>query len=125
MAKWQLDLILDQALNYIKNNTTQIVVCKAQPADYTGATVTHKLALKSGLTSSDFTGPSDGVVSGRKLIVNQQASIPITASNDGTHIALCSGSVLLYVTTNTLKGLVSGDTVTVPAWNIEFADVTP
>lgn len=122
--KWQNDSILDAALDYIKNNVTQLAVCSAQPTTYAEATATYKLALKTGLTSGSFTGPADGDTNGRKVTVNQQASITVDASGNATHIALCSGSVLLYVTTCTSQALTSGNTVTVPAWDIEIADAT-
>lgn len=132
MAKWQNDLILDSACDYIKNNVTQEAVCSAQPTTYAEATTTYdggaskyRLALKTGLTSGSFTGPANGDTNGRKITVNQQATITVDASASATHIALCSGSVLLYVTTCTSQALTAGNTVTVPAWDIEFADVTP
>jgi hypothetical protein len=120
--KWQNDLVLDQALNYIKNNVTQLAVCSAQPASYAEATSTYKLALKTGLTSGSFTGPADGTPDGRKLTINEQAGIAVDASGDATHVAICSGTVLLYVTTCTQQTLTSGNTVTVPAWIIRLAD---
>jgi hypothetical protein len=122
MGKLVDDSVLDGALNIVKNGATQLSVCNAQPTTYTQATVTYKLALKTGLTSGSFTGPANGDTSGRKLIVNQQATIAVDASGDATHIAICSGSVLLYVTTCTTQTLTSGNTVTVPAWDIEIAD---
>jgi hypothetical protein len=124
MAKWQNDLVLDAALDYIKNNVTQEAVCSAQPTTYAEATSTYKLALKTGLTSGSFTGPTNGDTNGRKITVNQQASITVDTGNTATHIALCSGTVLLYVTTCTGQVLTGGNTVTVPAWDIEIADVT-
>jgi hypothetical protein len=124
MAKWQNDLILDTALDYIKNNVTQEAVCSAQPTTYAEATSTYKLALKTGLTSGSFTGPTNGDTNGRKLTVNQQASINVDASGDATHVALCSGTVLLYVTTCTTQTLTSGNTVTVPNWDIEISDAS-
>lgn len=122
MAKWQNDSMLDAALDYIKNNTTQLCVCSAQPTTYAEATATYKLALKTGLTSGSFTGPANGDTSGRKVTINQQATIAVDSSGTATHVALCSGTVLLYVTTVTSQSLTAGNTVTVPAWDIEIAD---
>jgi hypothetical protein len=124
MAKWQDDIILDTALNYVKNNVTQESVCSAQPTTYAEATSTYKLALKTGLTSGSFTGPANGDTNGRKLTVNQQASINVDTGGSATHVALCSGSVLLYVTTCTTQVLTSGNTVTVPNWDIEISDAS-
>ena len=121
MGKWQNDSMLDAALNYIKTNGTQLSVCSAQPTTYAEATSTYKLAIKT-ITSTDFTGPANGDTSGRKITVNQQASITIDSGGTATHIAVCSGSVLLYVTTCTSQVLSAGNQVTVPAWDIEIAD---
>ena len=124
MAKWQNDAMLDAALNYIKNNTTQMAVCSAQPTSYAQATSTYKLALKTGLSGSSFTGPADGDSPGRKITINEQANVDVDASNDATHVALCSADTLLYVTTCTTQTLTAGNKVTIPAWKIELADVT-
>jgi len=122
--KWQNDLVLDASCDYIKNNVTQEALCSAQPTTYAEATSTYKLALKTGLTSGSFTGPANGDVNGRKITVNAQNSVTVDASGDATHIALCSGSVLLYTTTCTLQTVTSGNTANIPAWDIEFGDVT-
>jgi len=124
MAKWQNDLILDAACSYISDNTSQIVVCSDQPTTYSEATTTYKIASKTGLTSGSFTGPANGDTNGRKLTVNAQTTDNATASASATHVALCSGSVLLYVTTCSSQAVTSGNPVSIPAWDIEFADVT-
>jgi hypothetical protein len=124
MAKWENTIILDQALNYILNNVTQEAVCSAQPASYADAVTNYKLALKTGLTSGSFTGPAAGSPNGRQLTVNQQAGITVDTGGTATHVALCSGSVLLYVTTCTSQSLTSGNTVTIPAWKITLGDVS-
>lgn len=118
MAKWQIDLMLDQALLYISGNATELYVCTSQPADRAAAIA----ASLTGATAPTFQAPANGDVSGRKLTVDAKADIAITASGDATHIALCSGTDLLYVTTSTLQTLGSGGTVSVPAWDIEIED---
>ena len=118
MAKWQIDAMLDAALAYISSNATELYVCSDQPT-------TRGEAISLGLTGAatpSFTGPSNGDASGRKLQVDEEAAISVTANGNATHIALCSGSALLYVTTCTQQALTAGNTVTVPAWDIEIAD---
>ena len=118
MAKYQIDAMLDAALAYISSNTTELYVCSSQPTD-------RATAISTGLTGAatpSFTGPVNGDTSGRKLTVDQEPDIPITGTGDATHIALCSGTTLLYVTTCTTQALTSGGTVTVPVWDIEIAD---
>ena len=124
MAKTVHDDVLDGALNIIKNGVTQEAVCNAQPLTYAEATATYKLALKTGLTSASFTGPANGDASGRKLTVNQQATITVDTGGTALFVALCTATVLYYVTTCTSQVLTAGNTVTVPAWDIEIADPT-
>ena len=105
-------------------HTTEIYLCTAQPADRAAALATD-VANKTGLISGDFTAPANGDASGRKINVNAQNGITAIATGDATHVALCSGTVLLYVTDHTLQGVTSGNTVNIAAWDIELADVTP
>jgi hypothetical protein len=125
MGKLVDDSVLDAALNLIKNNATQLIVCKDTPTTYDNATATYDLATKTGLTSGDYTGPANGDTNGRKLTINQQSTITVNHDGTATHVALCgTASVLYYVTTCTSQVLTAGNTVTVPAWDIEIADPT-
>jgi hypothetical protein len=118
MAKFQIDAMLDAALSYISSNSTELYICTAQPTDRANAIATSLIAA----ATPSFQAIANGDVSGRKLEVDQEPDIPITASGDATHVALCSGTLLLYVTTCTSQALTNGGTVTVPAWDIEIAD---
>lgn len=120
MAKWQNDAMLDAALDYISTNATELYVCTGQPTDRANAIA---LAL-TGAATPTFQANADGDVSGRKLEVDEVADESITGTGTATHIALCSGSALLYVTTSTSQALSSGGTVTVPAWDIEIEDAS-
>jgi len=119
MAKWQNDAMLDLALDYVAG-ATEMYVCTGQPTDRANAIL---LAL-TGAAVPTFQANANGDVSGRKRAVDAEADIPITASGDATHIALCDGTTLRYVTTCTLQTLGSGGTVTVPTWDVEIADAT-
>ncbi len=121
MAKSVDDSVLDGALNVIKTNVTAISVCTTQPTTRTEAITTYMLATKT-ISSADCTGPANGDVSGRKLTLNANSAISITNSGSAQHVALTSGTVLLYVTTCTTQSLTAGNTVTIPAWDIEIAD---
>lgn len=121
MAKFQIDAMLDAGLAYIPANATEMYVCTSQPA-------TRAAAISTALTGAiapTFQAASDGVTSGRKIVVDAKTGVAITATGTATHLAVCSGTTLLYVTTITSKALTSGDTLATPAWNIEIADVTP
>ncbi|MEW5797327.1 MAG: hypothetical protein AB1772_13360 [Candidatus Zixiibacteriota bacterium] len=125
MAKWQNDDVLDAALDKIATANI-LTVCSAQPTTRAEAITTYKLAdiaVTPGDGNGDFT-VANGDTSGRKLTVAAQADVPVDASGDATHIALCDGTDLLYVTTCTTQTLTAGNTVTVPTWDIEIADVS-
>lgn len=119
MSKWANDLVMDGALDVVATGIT-LTVCSAQPTNYTEATSTYELAT-STLDSGDF-AKSDGVTSGRKLTIAEQSMLTINNDGNATHVAVCDGSQLLYVTTCGTIPLVTGSMVTVPAWNIEISD---
>ena len=119
MAKFASDAVLDALLDKVATGTI-LTVCSAQPTTRTEAVTTFKLADVT-VDSGDFT-KANGDVSGRKVTVAQQANVPVDSTGTATHVAICDGSTLLYVTTCTSQGLTSGNTLTVPAWDIEVAD---
>lgn len=123
MAKTLDDTVLDGALNILKNNTSQIAICNAQPLTYAQATVTFMLALKTGLSAADFTGPVNDT-SGRKLNVNAIAGLSVTNSGTAIYAAWCSGSVLLAVTTIASQVLTAGNSITVPSHKVNMQDPT-
>jgi len=121
MAKFTNDAVLDAALDKVATAVT-LTVCSGQPANYAGI---EAVALASAeLTSGDFS-KGDGDVSGRKVTVAARSGIEIDADGTATHVALDDGETLLVVTTCDSQALVSGGTVDVPAFDVEFADVTP
>lgn len=122
MAKSVSNNVLDAALNYVKNNSTRISVCSAQPTSYTEAVTTYKLSIKT-ISSADFTGPANGDTSGRKVTSNQHTGVTVDSSGTANHVALADsvGSALNYVTTCTSQALTAGNTVTIPAWKMEIA----
>jgi hypothetical protein len=121
MAKKVDDTVLDGLLDIIAT-ATEIYICTSEPADRAAA-ITTSLISAHTLTSGDFT-KANGDASGRKITIAQQATLPITTTGDATHIALCTGSLLLLVTTCTTQTLTSGGTVTIPAFDDEVADPT-
>jgi len=123
MAKLVHNDVLDAALNYIKNNATEMYVCALQPTDRADA-ISKALASDTGLTTGDFGSPADGDTNGRKINVVANSGLTASASGDADHIALCSGTTLLYVTTCTTQTVTSGNTVNVGTWDVEIADPT-
>ncbi len=122
MAKSVHNDVLDGALNIVKNNATLMTLCSAQPTTRTAAVTTYALA-DVAMSSGDFS-IADGDVSGRKMTVAAKNAITVDTTGTGTHVAICDGSRLLYVTTCTSQAVTSGNTVNIPAWDIEIADPT-
>lgn len=122
MAKSVHDDVLDGALNILKNNATRLTVCSTQPTTYTEGNSTYALADVT-IDTGDFTN-ANGDTSGRKTTVGAQSSVPVDTTGTALHIALLdvANTKLLYVTTCTSQALTSGNTVNVPAFDIEIAD---
>jgi hypothetical protein len=120
MAKSVHNDVLDAALNHIKTNATQVVLCSGEPASFAGIAA---VALADvAVDSSDWTGPADGDTSGRKLTMNAQTGVTVDSGGTGTHLAVATASVLLYVTTTSSTAVAGGGTVDIGTWKIEIAD---
>ena len=124
MAKFLDDSVIDGSLNIVKNGATQMCICSAQPTFYAEATVTYKLAIRTGLTSGSFTGPVNGDVSGRKLTKTAETGITVDTGGTALFVAFCSASVLLLVDTITSQVLTAGNTLNTPAFKWEISDPT-
>ena len=126
MGKLVNDLVLDAALDYIKNNATQLSVCIDTPTTYSHATTTdNKVLAIHTMTGADYTVGNGAT--GRKVTVAEQPTIAIigAGTQNATHVCLSAAATdLLYVTTCTLQALTNGNTVTVPEWNITIGDPT-
>jgi hypothetical protein len=125
MGKSINDTVLDQLLNYIKNNCARMVVCTQEPTTYTEANVTYALA-DVAMASGDFT-VANGDTNGRKVTVAQKSAVDVDTTGVPTHVALLdtANSALLFVTTCSSPGgqeLNAANTTTFPAWDIEVSD---
>ena len=130
MAKSMNDLVLDAPFTYIVANADQMFVCSTDPtsdgtpagAAYTKASSTYNLGTVAG--SPTYIPPTDGSPNGRVMQISQETGVPITSSGDAQHVVLASSVLLevLAVTTITLQAVVVGNTVTIPAWDINNPD---
>ena len=123
------DTVLDAALQYLEDNVDWISVCEGAPTTYEHAHSNKGVGAGKALAHSvtpTFTGPADGDTNGRKTTIDEEANITVDVSGDADHVALCDvgSTALLYVTTCTQQALTQGNTVTIPAWDIEIADPT-
>lgn len=125
MASWMHNNIPDVALNYIITNASKVTLCSAQPATYAEAITTYKMA-EVVIDSSDWTGPIDGDVSGRKISLAAQSALVFTATGICTHMAIVNtaSSVLLYVVLIEAKSVLAGDECDTDPVDIELRDPT-
>lgn len=122
MAKSVHDSVLDGAFD-ILDQANLMTVCSSQPTTRTEAVTTFALADVAMTVNSDYT-KADGDTSGRKVTVASKSGVAVDSSGTATHVALCDGSNLLYVTTCTSQALTAGNTVNFPSWKVEIADPT-
>lgn len=122
MAKSVHDSVLDGAFD-ILDQANIMNVCSAEPTTRTEAITTFSLADVPMTVNTDYT-KANGDTSGRKCTVAAKSAVPVDSSGTATHVALCDGTNLLYVTTCTSQVLTAGNTVNIPAWKIEIADPT-
>jgi hypothetical protein len=111
MARRADNSVMDGALGVI-DNANIMTACSQEPTTRTEAVTTYALAD----VVPTYTGPGAGSPSGRQLSVDQKSNVTIDASGEATHVALCDGSTLLYVTVCNAQQLTAGGTVTFPAW---------
>lgn len=120
MAKACHDDVLDAMWDVVDQADIQ-TVCSQQPTTRTEAITTYKLADVAMTPNTDYT-KANGDTSGRKVTVAAKSAVPVDTTGTATHVALCDGTRLLYVTTCTSQALTSGNTVNIPAYDLEVAD---
>lgn len=124
MSVYVDDITMDQALNYFKNNITEMYVCSGDPGTRASA-ITNKLAGKTALSAGSFTGPAAGDTNGRKITKNAESAIPISATGTAAVVCFTTASTLLWkVNLSATQALTSGGTVDVAAVDHEIADAT-
>lgn len=124
MPKSASNICIDEGLKYISENAAKIYVCTTDTiTTYAEASATYNLTTGSAVTSANLV-IGDGDVSGRKIAVAAQTSLNCSTSGTAGHIAITSSDTLMIVTTCTTQALTSGNTVTIPTWDIEIADPT-
>lgn len=119
MAKSVHSDVLDGAFDVLDQGDIQ-TVCNAEPTTRTQAITTFKLADVAMTPNTDYTKAA-GDTSGRKCTIAAKSSVPVDTTGTATHVAICDGTRLLYVTTCTSQALTSGNTVNIPAWDVEIA----
>jgi hypothetical protein len=130
VGKWSNDGVMDAALSYVKTNGKKMYVCttaisSASVPNYTKITVSAALTGAISMASLASVSLAAGDTSGRKLTVPQAASVAVTASGTAARICLVNSAgsgTVTYITTCTSQSLTSGNTVTIPSFDIEVRD---
>ncbi len=122
MPKFSNDIVLDQALAYIRSNATRQVACTQAPSTFAEANADYALADVT-MIPGDFT-ISDGAPDGRQLEVAAKAGISVDTQGTATHLALLdvTNAALLYVTECTAQLLADGSSVDFGAWSVTLRD---
>jgi|GEM_PF-2533672 len=113
----------DPALIQVKNTCDTLYLCSDEPASYYQATTTYKLG-SAPLQTSDFTGPSDGSVSGRKLTLAAKQIASPTGSGTGRFVALADSvaGLVRHVKRCTPVTVQAGNAVQLDQYVIEIRD---
>lgn len=116
------DHVLDNGLSVITSDADKLVICSQQPATYAEANATYALGEKEGPTVSS---PTDGVSSGRRVIVSAIADGDVTATGTATHWALLDTVNERLLAANTLsasQAVTNGNTFTLGEFSITIPD---
>ena len=119
MAKFAHQQVLDNGLNYIKNNCNKIALISSYSVGESYATVNGKILAEAAMTSTDFTLASSG--NNRTLTSaagKQDTSANATGGSVTNHIAFLNttGSEVLWVTEETSGQVVTaGNPVNFPS----------
>lgn len=131
MSKSVSSTVLDTALNYLKNNGDDLVLCDGQPTTLSHCsnnkgTGDGKRLGHIAVDSSDYTvGAGDGGGSSRKAAVAAQDNIAVDVSGTFDHVAIIdAGTALLLVTTVTGQSVTAGNAVDLATWDYEISSPT-
>ena len=114
--------VFDDGLDRVATATRLDITSDAgTPTDLTNTLATHTMVAGDG--NGDYT-IEDGDVSGRKVVVTAQDDISVTGTGTANHYVLSLAGTILATTTCTAQTLTSGNTVDIPAIDLELTDPT-
>jgi hypothetical protein len=122
MAAFINDTVLDQALAYIDDNVENLYICSAQPTTFAEASSTYKLGTKA---TPSVGAPTNGDVSGRKIVVAAITDGAVSATGTATWVALTDDSASLLLCAQALsagQAVTSGNTFTLTEFDITIPD---
>lgn len=121
MASASSQITLDAFLDKIATGN-KLIICSAQPTNYTEADSTYNLA-SIALTGGDFTKSTVNTAD-RMLTIGAKSGYTVNAEGSGNHGAIVNtiGSELLYVfAASSAKSILTGDPVNSNAMSVTIA----
>jgi len=119
------DLVLDDGLQWLTDNCTRVDICSQEPANYTEATSTYTLGNKTGLSVG---APTDGDVSGRKVVIPAITDGSVTSDGTASHWALSKPTTTTALGAaeglSSTQGVTNGNDFSLPAIDITKPDPT-
>src|SRR5690606_26817839 len=106
------------ALPILTAEANKLVICSQEPTTYTEANATYALGEKE---SPNVGSPTDGVPSGRRVIVSAISDGDVTDTGTATHWALIDTSGERLLAANTLsasQAVTNGNTCTLGEFSI-------
>lgn len=116
------DKIFDQGLTILDTDTENLYVCNLEPATFTAASSTNKLATKATPTVS---APADRSPNGREVTVSSFSDGTVDTTGTASHWALTDDSLSLLLATGALsssQSVTSGNTFSLTAFAIGIPD---
>lgn len=86
------DDVFDDGLQVLTDDVDNLFICTQEPATRAEAASTYALGVKSNPTVSS---PTDGVMTGRRVVVSAITDGSVSATGDATHWALVDSDRLL------------------------------
>lgn len=116
------DYVLDAALTKLDTEADRIDITSQEATTYAEATSTYTLGNSTSLA---FGAPQDGDTSGRKVTAAAITDGSVTGTGTATHYSIVDVSASRLLATGSLttsQSVVSGNTFTVAAFDIEIPD---
>ncbi len=123
MADNLQDYVLDNGLGVLNTDATDIVICSAEPTNYTEANATYALGRKVHGAGSCFGAPAAGSPNGRKVTSAAITDGSVTADGTASKWAVIDTANTRLLAVGSLassQGVTNGNSFSLPAFDIRI-----
>tara|TARA_S200002703_G_C3595442_1_gene182905 strand:- start:67 stop:441 length:375 start_codon:yes stop_codon:yes gene_type:complete len=123
MAATFSDYLLDLLLSELDGQANRFDICSQNPTNYAEATSTYTLGNSTSIQAG---APTDGDVSGRKVVFTAITDGTTTGSGTATHYGVSdtgAGRLLFSGTLTTQQPVIAGNAFTNPSFDFEIPDI--